>query len=194
MSKNKSTNGARSILKRLFILALALTAMWTFAALAEDVSEETESETEEIKVEAYAFELKDQFGETHKMEDYKGKVVFLNIWATWCGPCRNEMPDIQALYEKYKDSDDVAILGVAFPGLGGEKDAEGVAAFLEENGYTYPVLMDEQGELMDYYQTYSYPTTFMIDKEGYIYGYVMGAISGGNMENIIALTLEDSAE
>ena len=46
-------------------------------------------------------ELKDQFGKSHKLEDYKGKVIFLNFWATWCGPCRSEMPEIQKLYEEY---------------------------------------------------------------------------------------------
>ena len=61
-------------------------------------------------------ELTDQFGNTHTLADYKGKVVFLNFWATWCGPCRNEMPDIQKLYEEYSAQGadaQVVILGVA---------------------------------------------------------------------------------
>ena len=72
---------------------------------------------------AYAFELTDQFGNTHRLEDYKGKVIFLNFWATWCGPCRNEMPEIQKLYEEYAAQGvnaEVAVIGVAGPGMGGK--------------------------------------------------------------------------
>ena len=68
-------------------------------------------------------ELTDQFGNIHTLADYKGKVIFLNFWATWCGPCRNEMPDIQKLYEEYSaqgEDAEVVILGVAGPGIGQE--------------------------------------------------------------------------
>ncbi len=66
------------------------------------------------KVRAHMGELKDQFGKSHKLEDYKGKVIFLNFWATWCGPCRSEMPEIQKLYEEYTvmgNDSEVVILG-----------------------------------------------------------------------------------
>ena len=63
---------------------------------------ETETETEaETKIPAIDFTLKDQYGNTHTLSDYKGKTVFLNFWATWCGPCRAEMPDIQKIYETW---------------------------------------------------------------------------------------------
>ena len=75
------------------------------------------------------FTLTDQYGNTHTLSDYQGKVVFLNFWATWCPPCRAEMPDIQKLYEEYSAEEDpeVVFLGVASPGIGGEEDAEGLA-------------------------------------------------------------------
>ena len=95
---------------------------------------------------AYNFELKDQYGNTHRLEDYRGKVVFLNFWGTWCPPCRAEMPDIQKLYEEYAaqgDAAEVVILGAAAPEMGQEGDASSITQFMEENGYTYPVLMDE---------------------------------------------------
>ena len=143
---------------------------------------------------AYDFSLTDQYGETHSLADYRGKVIFLNFWATWCPPCRAEMPDIEALYEEYAaDPDsDVAILGVAFPGLGGEEDVQGVTDFLADNGYTYPVVMDTEGELMQPYYITAFPTTFMIDTEGNIYGYVAGSISREIMEDIIEQTREAS--
>ena len=153
--------------------------------------ESSEEESSEASVQ-YDFELQDQYGETRHLSDYKGKVVFLNFWATWCPPCRAEMPDIQTLYEKYKDSDDVAILAVAGPGQSGEGTAEEVAAFLEDNGYTYPVVMDETGEVMYYFQISAFPTTFMVDKNGDIFGYVTGALSLDIMEDIIQQTLEST--
>ncbi len=141
---------------------------------------------------AIDFTLYDQYGALHTLADYRGKVIFLNFWATWCPPRRSEMPDIQALYEKYGDDSDVAIVGVAFPGFSGEEDADGVAAFLDENGYRYPVLMDTEAALLQAYGISAYPTTFMIDVNGNIYGYVTGAISQEIMEDIIQQTREAS--
>ena len=94
-------------------------------------------------VPAVDFELTDQYGETHRLEDYKGKTIFLNFWATWCPPCKAEMPDIQEIYETYdtEGEDALVVLGVAAPSLGQEGTEEDIKAFLEENGYTYPVLM-----------------------------------------------------
>ena len=136
--------------------------------------------------------MTDQYGETHTLADYKGKIIFLNFWATWCPPCRAELPDIQKLYEEYAAAgdDSVVMIGVAAPGYGGEKSAEEIAAFLEENGYTYPVLMDEGGELFLQYGVYSYPTTFMIDKDGNVFGYASGQLSEDIMRDIIRQTVE----
>ena len=132
----------------------------------------------------------------HRLEDYKGRVVFLNFWATWCGPCRNEMPDIQKLYEEYAaqgDEAEVVILGVAGPEIGQERSAEDIAAFMEENGYTYPVLMDESSEMFMQYGISAFPTTFMIDKDGNVYGYVPGQMTEDIMRSIIDQTLNGSA-
>ena len=141
------------------------------------------------------FELTDQFGNTHTLAAYEGKVIFLNFWATWCGPCRNEMPDIQKLYEEYSaqgEDAEVVILGVAGPGIGQEGSADEIASFMEENGYTYPVLMDESGEMFSQYGISAFPTTFMIDKDGNVYGYVPGQMTEDIMRSIIDQTLEGS--
>lgn len=164
----------------------------TAAASAETAAETPEETTIAELPAAVDFELKDQYGNTHTLEEYKGKTIFLNFWATWCPPCRAEMPDIQKLYENAKtDGDDALIvLGVAGPGMGQEKDEEGVKAFLEENGYTYPVLMDTSGELFTSYGIYSYPTTFMIDRDGNVFGYVSGMLSEDMMNSIVRQTME----
>lgn len=141
---------------------------------------------------AIDFTLTDQYGNSHTLSDYKGKTVFLNFWATWCPPCRAEMPDIQKLYETYdtEGEDALIVLGVASPNIGGEKSEEGVKQFLEENGYTYPVLMDMTGEQFMNYGVFSYPTTFMIDRDGNVFGYVSGSLSGDMMKSIVEQTME----
>lgn len=151
-----------------------------------------ETESQENKIPAPDFELEDQFGQVHKLSDYEGKTIFLNFWATWCPPCRAEMPDIQKLYEESpKEGEDaVIILGVAGPDMGNEKTKEGVAQFLEENGYTYPVLMDTEGTLFSDYGISAFPTTFMIDREGNIFGYASGQLTYDMMKDIITQTLE----
>ena len=163
-----------------------------------DVSEDTgaatsadETKTGSTLPPAIDFELKDQYGNTHRLSDYKGKTVFLNFWATWCPPCKAEMPDIQKLYETYDQEGEEAliVLGVAAPGQWQEQDEEGVKAFLEDKGYTYPVLMDSSGNTFLQYGISSYPTTFMIDRDGNVFGYVPGMLSFDMMESIVQQTM-----
>lgn len=141
---------------------------------------------------AVDFTLTDQYGNTHSLSDYKGKTIFLNFWATWCPPCRAEMPDIQKIYETADTEGENAliILGVAAPNYGSEKDEEGIKQFLNENGYTYPVLMDTNAELFEAYGVFSYPTTFMIDKDGNVFGYASGQLSEDTMRSIIEQTMK----
>lgn len=142
---------------------------------------------------ALDFTLTDQYGNTHTLDQYKGKTILLNFWATWCGPCRSEMPDLQEIYQDYgRNQKDLVVLGVAAPNLGREGSVEDITAFLEENGYTYPTLMNTDASLFYSYGISSFPTTFMIDKNGNVYGYVSGALSRENFENIIQQTMEGS--
>ena len=151
-----------------------------------------EAEEAEQLPPAIDFTLTDQYGNSHTLSDYKGKTVFLNFWATWCPPCRAEMPDIQKIYDSYKENgdDSLVILGVASPGQGQEGSLEEVAGFLEENGYTYPVLMDTTGQQFAAYGVYALPTTFMIDRDGNVFGYVSGQLTEEIMLDIIRQTME----
>ena len=161
-------------------------------SVSNNGSSEESNKAESNKTPAIDFELKDQYGKTHKLSDYKGKVVFLNFWATWCPPCKMEMPDIQKIYEKYEkqgEKTEVVVLSVVAPNTQDEKDVEGIKAFLEENGYTYPVLMDDGGYTFGAYRISSLPTTFMIDKEGNVSGYVQGGLTQEAMESIIEQTI-----
>ena len=164
------------------------------------VTEESPAASERPVIPAPDFTLVDQYGETHTLSDYAGKTVFLNFWATWCGPCKSEMPEIQALYEKYGENQgDLIVLGVANPKT---EDAPynqdvtqaEVEQFLEDNGYTFPVVMDTTGEIFYYYGITAFPTTFMIGVDGNVFGYVPGALTGDIMESIVQQTMDGVAE
>ncbi len=139
---------------------------------------------------AIDFTLTDQYGNEHTLSDYKGKTVFLNFWATWCHWCVTEMDDIQMLYDEYKEAgdDSVVILGIAAPDYGSEVSQEEITAFLEENGYSYPVLMDDGGNVFTSYGVYSYPTTFMFNADGNVFGYAPGMLTEEMMRSIIEQT------
>ena len=102
------------------------------------------------------------------------------------------MPDIQKIYDSYKENgdDSLVILGGASPGQGQEGSLEEAAGFLEENGYTYPVLMDTTGQQFAAYGVYALPTTFMIDRDGNVFGYVSGQLTEEIMLDIIRQTME----
>lgn len=116
---------------------------------------------EELK-EAADFTLSDLLGNEITLSSLKGKVVFLNFWATWCPPCRSEMPSMQSLHEKMKGKDFV-MLAVDV----GERK-EGVRSFIDKNDYTFTVLLDSNHEVSIEYKIAGIPTTLLLNKEGKI--------------------------
>ena len=161
----------------------------------EDTSGSESVDSEEELPDAPDFTLTDQYGNTHTLSEYRGKTVFLNFWATWCGPCKMEMPDIQALYEEYgENSENLIVLGVANPKTeenpgNADESQEDVEAFLEENGYTYPVAMDTTGEIFQTYGISAFPTTFMITEEGKVFGYASGTLTSDMIRSIVEQTM-----
>lgn len=119
--------------------------------------------------EAEDFILEDLRGSMVSLKDFQGKVIFLNFWASWCGPCRIEMPAMELLWQIFQD-DDFVILAVDVR----EKRDE-VSSFIENNSYTFPVLLDSWGRVANIYSVRYYPTTFLIDREGKVVGKTVGA-------------------
>ena len=106
------------------------------------------------------FELRLFGGDLLRMSDLKGKVVVLNFWASWCPPCRAEMPDFEEMWQEMRD-DDVVFVGVAV-----SDSPDEARAFVEATGVTYPVGVDPSGSIASDYRVLSLPTTFLIDREG----------------------------
>ena len=109
-------------------------------------------------------------GEVVRLSDYRGKVVFLNIWATWCSPCREEMPSMERLYQEMKN-EDFEILAVSIDTLG----EKAVAPFMAELNLTFPALFDSQGATGSLYNTTGVPESFIIDKNGIVAAKIIGA-------------------
>lgn len=134
--------------------------------------------------EASDFELKDMKGNTVKLSHYKGKKVYLKFWATWCGPCRQSMPELNKLVEE-KDRD-FEILTIMAPGLQGEKTEEEFVKWFDQQDYkSVPVLYNPDGSAFADYQVRSIPTEVFIDSHGKIGHVQLGAISNEDAKKII---------
>ncbi len=114
---------------------------------------------------AVPFALKDLEGKSVRLADMKGRVVVLDFWATWCGPCKRSFPTLQKVFEKYRENPSVQILALdTWENVKGEEREVQVKKFLTENGYTFPVLFDEG--FVDKYGVEGIPTKFVIDRRG----------------------------
>ena len=117
------------------------------------------------------FTLPDLSGKMINLSDFKGNVVVMNFFATWCGPCRQEMPSLEQVFQAYKHKDFV-VLGVA----GDVQGQEVVAPFVKEYGMTFPVVLDPQNVVSKQYRVRGIPTVYLVDRQGQIAGtYVGGA-------------------
>lgn len=118
-------------------------------------------------------------GDTVRLSDLQGKPVLINFWASWCGPCRAEMPHIQAAYEGHAD-DGLVVLGVDQ-----SESPPAVARFVEEFGLTFPVPMDSDGKVSAAYQARALPTSFFVDADGVIRETFTGPMSAGLIESLL---------
>lgn len=117
------------------------------------------------------FSLHDMQGRQVRLSDLRGKVVIVNFWATWCPPCRAEMPSMETLYQTFKE-DDLVLLA-----LNVEEDGrELVENFLRESPYSFPILLDSEAEVQQRYGVFQFPESFIIDRNGVVVKKVIGAV------------------
>jgi cytochrome c biogenesis protein CcmG/thiol:disulfide interchange protein DsbE len=115
------------------------------------------------------FSLTDLNGKGVEIKQFKGKVIFLNFWATWCGPCKKEMPSLEILHQQFKGRNFVLLtISVDYEGI------KPVQELIHKHQYTFPVLLDPKGETLDLFEVKGIPTTFLIDKKGKIVGRAIG--------------------
>jgi thiol-disulfide isomerase/thioredoxin len=115
------------------------------------------------------FSLVDLDGNKRSLESFAGQVVFLNFWATWCPPCRAEMPSMEGLYRELKEE------GLAIVAVNSQERREEVADFVMAAGYSFPVLLDESGRVGAVYAVRAIPTTYLVGRDGYILGRLTGS-------------------
>ena len=154
-----------------------------------------DSDTNSSKA-AIDFTLIDQNGKSHQLSKYKGKVVFLNFWTTWCGYCKKELPDLQELYQEYgNNQNEVIFLGVTNPKTEKSQYASDVSVpeikqFIKQNDLTFPMLFDETSEIYASYSVYSFPTSLLINQKGEVEWYSPGAMPKQKIKSEIDKVLE----
>lgn len=183
--------------KMLWIIAIAAVillfvgAYFLYNSLSKDYSpniptvessaEDNDASEEPQDYSAPDFTVTDAEGNEVKLSDFIGKPVVLNFWASWCPPCKSEMPHFEAAY---KDHEDIQFMMVNTTSGDTKSDAE---KLIEEEGYTFPVFYDITGNAANTYGTSSLPMTFFIDKEGNLVTYAVGMLSAENLETGIEM-------
>lgn len=132
------------------------------------------------------FALTDLDGKPVKLSDLRGKVVFLNIWATWCGPCRIEMPEMKRLHEQQMP--DLAIVAVNMTDT--ERGPQAVREFMDLFGYRFTVPLDQDGSVTRLYRAVSIPTSFFLNGEGVIVAKHIGPMTLSQMESYVKMARE----
>lgn len=137
------------------------------------------AETEPSKVEAPDFTVENADGEEVKLSDYVGKPIVLNFWASWCSPCKSEMPEFNEAWEELDG--EVQFLMVNMTD-GSRETVDTAKEYVEGQGFSFPVFFDTGSEAAMAYSAYSLPTTYFIDAEGYVVARAVGAIDRDTLQ------------
>ena len=144
------------------------------------------AETEAQASEAPDFTVYDVDGNAHKLSDFRGQPVILNFWASWCGPCKMEMPDLEKAYQEYGDQIRFMLVDLTD---GSQETVEKASSFIESQGYTFPVYYDTAMEGAYAYGVSGIPVTYFINAEGTFEAYYQGAMTAEVLQQGIDLLL-----
>lgn len=163
----------------------------TAAAIPQETPADTAQETEPVPVATVPdFTVLDGDGNEVKLSELFGKPIVLNFWATWCPPCKAEMPDLQKAYETY--GEDIRFVMVNLTD-GSRDTVDGVKQFIEDNGYTFPVYFDTQYSAAMAYSVSSIPTTYFISPEGTLLQSKVGMLTEAEIEAAMQLLTESNS-
>ena len=126
-------------------------------------------------------------GTAVKLSELYGKPIILNFWASWCPPCKSEMPDFESMYQKYGEDIHFVMINLTD---GQREIVESGAAYVEAQGFTFPVYFDSDLDAANNYQVYSVPMTYFLDAEGYAIARASGAIDAATLERGISMITE----
>ena len=154
-------------------------------------TETTSSETASTATPAPDFTVYDIDGNAYKLSDFRGKPVILNFWASWCGPCQMEMPDIESAWQEYGEEIHFLIVDLTD---GSQETVEKASAYINENGYTFPVYFDTAMEGAYAYGVTGIPVTYFIDAEGNFVAYYQSAMSAEILQQGIDMLLTQTKE
>lgn len=167
------------MIKYFFVLAIIISVS-AYSYDLRNHSTETNVKVTLKDDKAPEFSLKSVDGKTVKLSDYKGKVVIIDFWATWCPPCRKGIPDLISIQNEFKDK--VVIIGIS---LDREKTIKDVPGFVKNNGINYPVVYGDDKVVIDYGGIQSIPTSFVVDKNGTVVDMHVGLVSKDTFVNKI---------
>ena len=166
--------------------ALILSACASTFEKKEETNKQTStsSSSETKATQAYDFTAMDKDGKTVKLSDFKGKKVYINMWASWCGPCMREIPELEKVYQKYKNNKDIVFLSMTSPNDAEfknqspqDKSKDVILKKAKELGATYPVLFDVNDRFIINYAIRSFPTHILINSDGTFETRIAGAVT-----------------
>ena len=166
--------------------ALILSACSSTSDKKEETNKQTatSSTSENKAIQAFDFTAMDKDGKTVKLSDFKGKKVYINMWASWCGPCMREIPELEKTYQKLKDNKDIVFLSMTSPNDAEfknqspqDKGKDVILNKAKELGVTYPVLFDVNDRFIINYAIRSFPTHIFINSDGTIGNRIAGAVT-----------------
>ena len=166
-------------MKRFCALVYLLALMITLSACAENKAPTGNGQTL-----APDFTIYDAAGTPVKLSDFRGKPVVLNFWASWCGPCKSEMPEFQAEFEACGDEVQFLIVNLTD---GSRETVKTASDYIAQQGYTFPVYFDTQYTAANAYQVRSIPATYFIDENGYVVAQFTGAMNAQQLQQGISL-------
>ena len=156
------------------------------AGMEMGLAVETTAETEGPASQAPDFTFYDEEGNPHRLSDFRGKPVILNFWASWCGPCKMEMPDIDLAYQKYGEEIHFLLVDLTD---GSQETMEKAAAYIDQEGYTFPIYFDLDMEGAYGYSVTGIPVTYFIDEDGNMVAYYQSAMSAEILQKGIDMLL-----